>query len=342
MATGIETVCWASKDLPEKAEATGYARLQGLMKTALKTARIAIDEQSPIALHVCPPFNFIPVTGKLNALLTMWEGESVPPEHIARINLCDILLVPCVHNAALFSRCGVTRPRIELCPLGIDTAFWTPPETEPPRKPFTFLYCANPLSGTDDRKGKDRVQQAFRIAFNFENKDVKLYVKFNPAKGSSVGKSEYHDGSIVIDNRYIPLEELRELYRSAHVFVYPSRGEGFGFLPAEAMACGTLVLAPPHTGMKDFVSEHTAIPLKTTLQKNAGDYGGPIDIWDVHPGDLRKALRDVRLWYGKKSYQARRRAGQEFIRNYHSIETMGQHLKSALFEDRAPEQAATG
>ncbi len=42
---------------------------------------------------------------------------------------------------------------------------------------------------------------------------------------------------------FVDRERLRELYRHARVFIYPSRHEGFGIPPLEAMACGAPVIA---------------------------------------------------------------------------------------------------
>ncbi|HSP15898.1 MAG TPA: glycosyltransferase family 1 protein [Thermoanaerobaculia bacterium] len=42
---------------------------------------------------------------------------------------------------------------------------------------------------------------------------------------------------------FVSKERLRELYRAARIFVYPSRYEGFGIPPLEAMACGAPVIA---------------------------------------------------------------------------------------------------
>lgn len=45
---------------------------------------------------------------------------------------------------------------------------------------------------------------------------------------------------------YVPDEELRALYTGAAALVYPSRLEGFGRPPVEALACGTRVMTTPY------------------------------------------------------------------------------------------------
>lgn len=71
--------------------------------------------------------------------------------------------------------------------------------------------------------------------------------------------------------------------------VYPSRGEGFGLPPLEAMASALPVLAPATTGMREFVRRDTAILLDYQVKK--GEYDVPIRAPIVRWRDLARKMR---------------------------------------------------
>jgi glycosyltransferase involved in cell wall biosynthesis len=54
---------------------------------------------------------------------------------------------------------------------------------------------------------------------------------------------------------YVPKDELVHLYQRAACLVFPSRYEGFGLTPAEAMACGTPVVARPDPAVREVVAD---------------------------------------------------------------------------------------
>ena len=51
--------------------------------------------------------------------------------------------------------------------------------------------------------------------------------------------------------RYVPDADLPALYAGAEALVYPSRYEGFGFPPLEALACGTPVVSSPEGSLAE-------------------------------------------------------------------------------------------
>ena len=59
----------------------------------------------------------------------------------------------------------------------------------------------------------------------------------------------------VIFTGYVEEREKLELYRLADLYVMPSRGEGFGFVFLEAMACGIPVIASEVDGSRDAVRD---------------------------------------------------------------------------------------
>lgn len=74
------------------------------------------------------------------------------------------------------------------------------------------------------------------------------------ARLRSLMQKEIDRGEIVMTG-YVDRTTLRALYRGASALVYPSRFEGFGLPPLEAMACGTPVVATAGGAIHEVVGE---------------------------------------------------------------------------------------
>jgi glycosyltransferase involved in cell wall biosynthesis len=98
-------------------------------------------------------------------------------------------------------------------------------------------------------------------------------------------------------------ENLARLYRSADVFVFPSRTDTFGLVMIEAMACGTPVAAYPVTGPIDVVGNSEGGVLREDLRdasllalqldrRKVAEYGARFS-WDAATSQFVNALRTI-------------------------------------------------
>jgi len=80
---------------------------------------------------------------------------------------------------------------------------------------------------------------------------------------------------------FVPFETLRCFYESASAFVFPSRYEGFGLPPLEAMACGAPVVASNVSSLPEVVGDAAILV-------------NPENVFDIARG-IREALLDSQL-----------------------------------------------
>lgn len=130
---------------------------------------------------------------------------------------------------------GVAASKIELVPNGVDE-FFTPGGEEE-----DYILFAGTL---EPRKGVEDLVDAWRA---LPRPRPRLVLCGGAGWGTNI---EERDG--VELTGYVSRERLRELYRRALVFAYPSRYEGFGIPPLEAMACGAPVIATRTGAIADY------------------------------------------------------------------------------------------
>lgn len=192
----------------------------------------------------------------------------------------------------------ISPDRIDVVPLAIDTEIFHPDVvqedvqfkkvnlieqkieyTDEKPKGFKFLGAAR----FSHRKGCDLVLKSY--AKEFTNKDdvslVLFYLPENEGDPEHLTRrilsilTEYtpdpgklppiylKDTPWPTDKQYLP-------YGWGDCFVFPSRGEGFGFTPMEAGACKIPVISSDNSGLGDFICDDVAFVVPTDKVENIG------------------------------------------------------------------------
>jgi glycosyltransferase involved in cell wall biosynthesis len=125
--------------------------------------------------------------------------------------------------------------RLDMVANGIDTELFSPDPSVP--RGERQLLCIGRAS--DPNKGIRTLVRALALLPD----DVRLTLVDSPESEARKWAAELGCGARLRIAGRVETEELVRLYRSASLVVVPSRYEGFGLPAAEAMACGTPVVA---------------------------------------------------------------------------------------------------
>lgn len=187
------------------------------------------------------PHGTLPLGWKKPAVVTLHDFSSItmPLRHRLKTVLAFNLFIGASLELATRVACvsrvvadeamrgfGVPASKIEIVPNGVDELFSPGGDEE------DYVLFAGTL---EPRKGIDDLVDAWRALPRPRPRLVLC--------GGSGWGMKIEDEQGMERTGYVSRERLRELYRRALVFAYPSHHEGFGIPPLEAMACGAPVIA---------------------------------------------------------------------------------------------------
>lgn len=226
---------------------------------------------------------------------TMWESGSLPETFRETLHHFEQVVVPSRQNHELFSQ---YHHRVSFVPLGVDPKDWYPVARPELGATFRFL-----IGGSGPRKGTDLAYRAFRSAFPDPSPDgpIPQLIMKNPR-----AEPFYGPGVEVIGGR-IPAETEIDLYASAHCYLQPSRGEGFGLQPLQALAQGCPTILTAAHGHDAFA--HLGIGIPATRKKSDYFiYGDAGDWWEPDFDALVDQMRWVYNNYDQAATDAYRAA----------------------------------
>ena len=212
----------AATSIPARAVAMGRAALR---------RRIAGFEAIHYPLTVPLPRAGAPTVVTLHDVLHLDHPDLVPAaerlvrkvtyDHAAR--RAELVIVPSAFvRDRVAEQLRIDTARIRVIHHGIDHERFTPADVA--REPF-LLYPARPWP----HKNHARLFEAFAL-IRRERPELELVL--------TGGGEHRHLPDAVVSRGLVSPDELVSLYRRAAALVFPSRYEGFGAPPLEAMACG--------------------------------------------------------------------------------------------------------
>jgi glycosyltransferase involved in cell wall biosynthesis len=196
------------------------------------------------------PHGTLPVTLRKPAVVTLHDFTSItmPGRHLLKVVLSFNLFIgrslDMAERVAAVSRSvadeairgfAVASSKIEIIPNGVD-AFFSPGGGE-----GDYILYAGTL---EPRKGVDLLLDAWD---SLTDPKPRLVLCGDPGWRTPIPARPNLEMA-----GFVTRERLRELYRGARIFVYPSRYEGFGMPPLEAMACGAPVIATRTGAIADY------------------------------------------------------------------------------------------
>jgi glycosyltransferase involved in cell wall biosynthesis len=183
-----------------------------------------------------------------------------PQQKRQEMELADLVLAPSTFVANTVRAFHPNKP-LALAPYGVDLEFWRGGAGNEGSEVLRFIYAGQ----ISLRKGIPSLLRAWEKA------------ALRSAELNLVGSWYLSDSKKATLPRgvgYVPAcssEALRDHYRRADVFVFPSFFEGFGLVLLEAMACGLPAIASTATAGADVLTQASGWLLP------AGDLDGLVD-----------------------------------------------------------------
>lgn len=285
-------------------------------------ARIAVAMSAPFdpVLYQNP--------SPIKIAITQHDTGRVPSLFAGWVNQCTHLIVTSSFQRRTWADAGVTIP-IAVLRSGVDTEVFLPVRRAAPDQ-FRVLI----LGSLTPRKNVPTAIRIFQQA-SAGDPTWRLTVLNRGKLDRAIKVAARDDSRVTVARSDGDPSRVRDLYQTHDCFLWPSKAEGVGLPPMEAMASGMDLVCADSSGMTDYLSNEWAWPIRcdrTVPSDVPGEefadflpcYGPAGDYWLVDErhavGQLRACHDAVRSGVGKGAKAA------AYIRRDHTIRAQAQSI----------------
>ena len=248
--------------------------------------------KAPVQLNFSQPEFYKLHRDQYQISYTPWESTLIPEIWHENLKHCDEVWTTSDWCANVFEDNGYKN--VKVYPHGIDP-MWKPRKRLGDGK-IKFLHLGEPAP----RKAGQMVVDAFIHLFG-NNPDYHLTIKAhghnttrvynNYIDKEIIGVPNEMYSNITVNTEILNDQELLKLYYDHDVFIYPSYGEGFGFIPLQALASGMpTICTGAWAHYKDFLGP---LKLKSEIIDSPWPFPHSGKVFEPDYQHLLETMRDV-------------------------------------------------
>lgn len=299
--------------------------LQEFANVGIKFSQAQAGQKIGFLFHA--PYSITRLDNPVKIIYTMFESDKIPPEWTEYLDAADLIIVPSHFCMEVFAKAGYSA---RVVPLGFnqkDFTYVERPIKHDTHENFYFLH----YDAFNIRKGFLELFKAFLKAFD-PSEPVKMIFKTTKDQiPLPMPPSEYPNIKIITGG--VTDQELAAMCHKADAFVFPSRGEGFGMTPLEAMGTGLPTIVPNAHGISEYFNEEFMYGVKVAKRSPAAykrykdqDVGNMIEV-DID--DLAAKMRYV--YEHEKEAKEKGKKAAEYVKQF-SFHNTALQLK-AIFDE---------
>ena len=222
--------------------------------TSFDAMSAAAARSQPSDVNIC--FSSMNLQNHFRGTVIQWivfESTRVPEIVMPTMLAADHVWVPSEWGRNTLIANGLAADRCEVIPEGVDTDAYHPWYPVPPTQPLKFLMVGK----YEQRKSQAETLLAWAQAFG-NDPAVQLTIKTNHFLNVDSKQQELNHcvaglGLTNVQTIWHTQDSMADLYRSHHVFVLPSKGEGWGLPLIEAAASGMPVITTMYSAQTQFL-----------------------------------------------------------------------------------------
>jgi glycosyltransferase involved in cell wall biosynthesis len=252
------------------------------------------DPKSKLQLNFSQPSHFKLHKNQYQISYTPWESTVVPEEWKYYMNACNEIWTTSNWCANVFEDNGFKD--VKVFPHGIDP-MWVP-NRRLDDGVIKFLHIGEPAP----RKAGQMVVDAFINLFGGKEgysltikadqmSTVRVYNNYIDKNIIGLPHEVYSNINLITE--VLSDEELVNLYQTHDVLVYPSYGEGFGFIPLQALATGMPTICT--SGWAHYEKYLGPLNLKSKIIDSPWPFPHQGKVFEPNYQHLLELMRDVAI-----------------------------------------------